>query len=127
MLSIRELIELVFKDLKKYATLYLRYYQLDFIDKTALLASWFLQMLIFLTLIFLMMFFSGIALALKISEWVNSNFWGFFTTALILLMLMVLFVIFGRKLILKKITGSLIRLFHGNEKKEDEKQSGFEE
>jgi hypothetical protein len=102
---------------KEYVNNHIHAAKLSVAEKTSRAASTFIASLIIAALFIFFLFFSGIALALALSNWIHDPVYGYLLVAGIYLLLAILVFALKRKILQVPIMNSLLQqLFEDNKK-----------
>jgi hypothetical protein len=113
--NIKDLLTVLYSDVKKYLDIKFDYYRLDLIEKIILFASKGFVLVLFLIIVPIITIFLSFGGAYYLGELLGSVYLGFFAVAGILMIFAILFLIFKKPIFLRPLIRTLIDTFFNND------------
>lgn len=117
--DLKEVIRILFSDVKKYLDLKLDYYKLEIIETIVLLSSKVFAVLLLMIVFPIVIIFLSFGAAFYLGELFDSLYLGFFAIGGILLLLGIIILIFKNSILIRPLMKSLISSFFNSDRKRE--------
>lgn len=120
--SLKELIEILYKDFRKYLDLKLDYYKLDIIERLVLLLTKIFSVAVVWVVIIMFAFYASMTLGFFLGDLLGAYHWGFLIVSGVILLVGGIIILLRKTIITNPIINTLIEaVFKTKEKKRNEK------
>jgi len=122
--DLKELLSVLYKDLKKYLDLKFNYYKLSLIEKTIFLTSKLFSISLAFIIFPIILIFISLGAALYIGSLLGANYLGFFVISGVLLIFGLILFLLKKPIFIKPLIRTLIKILFKPQKpiKKDEKK-----
>ena len=120
--SLKELVEILYKDFRKYIDLKLDYYKLDLIERLVLLLTKIFSIAVIWVVVIMFAFYASMTLGFFLGDLLGAYYWGFLIVSGVILLFGSIIILFRRPIITNPIINVLIEaVFKTKEKNRNEK------
>jgi len=120
--SLKELIEILYKDFRKYLDLKFDYYKLDIIERLVMLLTKIFSAAVVWIISILFAFYASMTLGFFLGDLLGATYWGFLIVSGVILLVGGIIILLRKKIITNPLINALIEVvFKTKEKNRNEK------